>query len=306
MSRNLLLWLCAALLWAALPASAQEIPDFSERTYTLYVPESYDEAQPAPLLLVLHGAGGSGERSRDWLGLDALAEEAGFIIAYPDGIGRNWDFGAGIPTTGGALAVDDVGFLVWLVEQIRETYAVDTERVFAVGMSNGALMAYRLACAAPETFSAVAGVAAPLYLPAAQNCDSTPVSVLFIHGTDDPILPWERVRLRNGQIVGLSAFETFAFWAQRNQCSSSPDDLQAEELPDNAPDDGSVVRHLALYDCAAGTEVHFYGVEGGGHTWPGRPFDVELELGPLNNDIDASQVILAWFAARPARQQDSE
>lgn len=290
-----------AALWIMLALFAQDV-NFADRTYELFVPESYVEGQPAPLLLVLHGAGGSGARSRGWLGLDELAEEYGFIVAYPDGLANNWDFGTGLPTRSGApFRVDDVGFLVWLVDEIGSSYSIDRERVFAAGMSNGALMAYRLACEAPETFTAIAGVAAPVYAPAVRGCADRPVSVLFIHGTDDRILPWDRVRLRNGQVIGLSAFDSFAFWSRHNGCSQDAADLQAENLPDTAPDDGSVVRHLALADCAEATQVHFYGVEGGGHTWPGRPFDVDLELGALNMDMDASTVIMQWLAGLPVR-----
>lgn len=274
--------------------------NFADRTYEVYVPESY--VAPAPLLLVLHGAGGTGARSQGWLGLDELADEYGFIVAYPDGLANNWDFGNGLPTrTGTPYRVDDVGFLVWLVDKISQDYPIDRERVFAAGMSNGALMTYRLACAAPETFAAIAAVAAPVYVPAVAGCADTPVSVLYIHGTEDRILPWDRVLTRSGQVFGLSAFDTFAYWSRHNRCSQDPADLQAEELPDTNRNDGSTVRHLALTECEAGTEVHFYGIEGGGHTWPGHPFTVDLELGQLNRDMDASAVIMAWLAGLPLR-----
>lgn len=294
-----------AALWMVLALLVQDI-DFADRTYELYVPASYSDGQPAPLLLVLHGAGGTGARSQGWLGLDELAEENGFIIAYPDGLANNWDFGNGLPTrTGTPYRVDDVGFLVWLVDEIGKDYTIDRERVFAAGMSNGALMAYRLACEAPETFAAIAAVAAPVYVPAVRGCEDTPVSVLFIHGTEDPILSWERVLTRNGQVIGLSAFDTFAFWSRHNGCSQDVDDIHAEALPDTDPDDGSTVRHLALTDCADGTEVQFYGIEGGGHTWPGHAFDVDIELGNLNMDMDASAVIMDWLAGLPVRGSES-
>jgi polyhydroxybutyrate depolymerase len=294
-----------AALWMVLALLVQDI-DFADRTYELYVPASYSDDQPAPLLLVLHGAGGTGARSQGWLGLDELAEENGFIVAYPDGLANNWDFGNGLPTrTGTPYRVDDVGFLVWLVDEIGKDYTIDRERVFAAGMSNGALMAYRLACEAPETFAAIAAVAAPVYVPAVRGCEDTPVSVLFIHGTEDPILSWERVLTRNGQVIGLSAFDTFAFWSRHNGCSQDVDDIHAEALPDTDPDDGSTVRHLALTDCADGTEVQFYGIEGGGHTWPGHAFDVDIELGNLNMDMDASAVIMDWLAGLPVRGSES-
>jgi polyhydroxybutyrate depolymerase len=293
----------AALMIAALSillALFLQGTDFADRTYELYVPENYVEGQAAPLLLVLHGAGGTGARSQSWLGLDELAEESGFIVVYPDGLANNWDFGTGLPTRSGTpFRVDDVEFLVWLVDEIGSDYTIDRERVFAAGMSNGALMTYRLACEAPETFAAIAAVAAPVYVPAVRGCEDTPVSVLYIHGTEDRILSWDRVLLRNGQVFGFSAFDSFAFWLQHNGCDQA--DIQAEELPDTDPEDDSTVRHLAVDDCAEGTEVHFYGIEGGGHTWPGHAFDVDLELGQLNMDMDASAVIMDWLAGLPVR-----
>lgn len=289
-----------AILWAV---SLRAVQDFDERTYEIYVPASYTAQEPAPLLLVLHGAGGTGARSQGWLGLDALAEESGFIVVYPDGIAHNWDVGTGIPTADGPIRSDDVAFLVWLVDHIGTRYTLDRTRVYVTGMSNGALMAYKLACAAPDTFAAVAGVAAPLYVPVIRDCSETPMSILMIHGTDDRILPWNRVQLNNGQLFGLSAIDSFSFWAQRNGCNQDPAAITGETLPDVDPDDQSTVRRIMLSDCEANTQVVLYGIEGGGHTWPGRPFDVDIELGALNRDIDASVIIMDWLVNLPLRQQ---
>lgn len=286
--------LLLAVLILLAPPMVQESA-FADRTYELFVPDMAAESELLPLLVVLHGAGGTGARTQGWLGFDELAEAAGFIVVYPDGIANNWDFGAGIPTRDGRLQVDDVGFLVWLVAELAKTHPVDTDRVYVAGMSNGALMAYRLMCSAPDTFRAAAGVAAPLYIAAARDCARTPQPILFMHGTADRILPWNQLRLRSGLVVALSASESFTFWARRNGCNLSA--VQVENLPDTDPNDGSTVQHLALTDCERGAEVHFYNIEGGGHTWPGHPFNIDLELGNLNRDIDASAIILDWFAS---------
>jgi polyhydroxybutyrate depolymerase len=107
-------------------------------------------------------------------------------------------------------------------------------------------------------------------------------------------------------VIALSAFESFAFWLQRNQCSSDPAAIESEMLPDIASDDNSTVGHLALRNCANATEVHLYGIQGGGHTWPGRYFDVDIALGALNRDIDASAVIIDWLAGLPVRGSMAE
>ena len=284
-------------LLTLVPLQAQEATpdaDFAARTYELFVPDSYDADTPAPLLMVLHGASGSGARSQAWLGFDALAEAENFIVVYPDGLYNNWDFGAGVLTPDGYIQVDDVGYLTSVVDELEADYNIDPARVFVAGMSNGALMAYRLACEAPDTFKAVAGVAAGVFVMAAQNCDK-PIAVLFVQGSEDQILPWDGTLL-DGQYVGLSAADSLSFWAQLNGCNTKTDAVKQADLPDSDKTDHSTVKQISLTDCADGTQVQFYAVVGGGHTWPGRPFDVDMELGAVNMDMDATQVIWEWLA----------
>jgi polyhydroxybutyrate depolymerase len=297
-----LLGLIAVLLIASVAraqdATAEATPDmdFAARTYELHVPDSYQEGQAVPLLMVLHGASGTGKRSETVLGFDKLADRDGFIVVYPDGIYNNWDFGVGVPTPDGSgMRVDDVGYLVWLVEQLEQDYTIDPARVFVVGNSNGALMAYRLACEARDTFQAVAGVAAGIFTPAVQNCADGPVPVLFIQGTEDRILPWDGTDL-NGQHVGLSAAESLTFWTRLNHCDTSKDSVKAENLPDTDTTDHSTVTHIPITDCADHSQVQFYAIVGGGHTWPGHPFDPGFDIGATNLDIDATQIIWDWFA----------
>lgn len=300
----LLLTMTIASISHAQESTPEPIP-FDERSYELFVPESYSAHTPMPLVIVLHGASGWGARTQAWLGFDAIAEEVGFIVVYPDGIANNWDFGGGVLTETGITHIDDDGFILWLIDNLAETHTIDTNHVFVAGMSNGALMAYQLACEAPNRFAGVAGVAAPVYAIAVQNCDNTPVPLLFMHGTADPILPWARTVYRNGTLASLSAPESMTFWSQRNRCNTSRDAVQVEEIPDIVTDDASTVQHIFITDCAGSTEVHFYGIVGGGHTWPGHPFDVGIELGAVNMDIDATVVIMDWFQSLMMNQEQT-
>ena len=300
--KNLLIFVLTMLLMAgsvsAQDATAEATPDmdFAARTYELHVPDSYQDGEVVPLLMVLHGASGSGARTEKWLGFDDVADTAGFIAVYPDGIYNNWDFGAGVPTPdGSAMHVDDVGYLTWLVGELEKIYSIDPARVFVAGNSNGALMAYRLACEARDTFQAVAGVAAGVFVPAVQNCEDRPVPVLFMQGTEDQILPWDGTDI-NGRHLGLSAAESLAFWTQLNHCNTAKDAVKPENLPDTDQTDHSKVTHIPITDCADGSQVQFYAIVGGGHTWPGKPFDVGFDLGAVNLDIDATQIIWDWFA----------
>src|SRR5687767_13908091 len=123
-------------LLTLVPVQAQEVTpdaDFAARTYELFVPESYHANVPIPLVMVLHGASGSGARSQAWLGFDELAEAENFIVVYPDGLYNNWDFGSGVPTPDGPMQVDDVGYLTDVVHELEADYNIDPARVFVTG-----------------------------------------------------------------------------------------------------------------------------------------------------------------------------
>ncbi|MCC6617166.1 MAG: hypothetical protein IT320_27075 [Anaerolineae bacterium] len=315
MIRYVLLALLMLLTFSS--AAAQDVPTpsptrppmdetpFEDREYDLFLPQrDADDDALMPLLFVLHGASGSGPGTRQWLGFDDLAQAAGFAVVYPTGVANNWDFGGGIRTADGLILSDDVSYLVWLAEQLEAEYPIDSARVYATGMSNGAQMAYYLACQAPETFAAVAGVAAPLSGATAARCAQSSISVLMVHGTLDPILYWQPQYTTNGQVISLGATGTLEFWAQRNRCNVEDDAIVVEEIPDADPDDGSTIRHVALDDCADHTNVQFYGVIGGGHTWPGHPLDISIDLGPTNMDIDATALILDWLQGLNAPASD--
>ena len=293
--KKLIFLITVVFFTIALPATAQEI----ERSYEIFVPDDAPADEALPLLMVLHGAGGDGTSMARMTGFSDIAAEEHFIVVYPDGISGRWDYGAGIQTPSGTVHVDDVAFLTSLIDEADALHPVDRGRVFVTGFSDGATMTYTLGCAAPETFAAIAGVAAPLAMPIAEACnDAPPLSFLLIHGTHDPILRWDRYVAENGQIIALSAPESAAYWIGHNGCN--PDTLTLTESPDLDSEDDSIVRVIEAADCEDDTAVIFYGIEGGGHTWPGHPIQAPFPLGPTNMDIDASHVIWEWFAARPS------
>jgi polyhydroxybutyrate depolymerase len=301
--RSIFLTLISFFALGVVAAHAQttDVP-FDERTYELFAPEQDDDALH-PLVIMLHGGGGSGARSRGWLGLDELAQERGFFVVYPDGLGTSWNYGAGIRTPGGVIRPDDVGFLTWLIDTLAAEYPIDTTRVFVAGMSDGAQMVYRFACVAPERLAGVAGVASTLAVGIAEDCTTQPLPMLLIHGSADPIISWDRRYNNAGELVYFSATDSFTFWARRNGCDETADAIAVEDLADVDVDDSSSVRYLRAGVCDDDAEVRFYGVIGGGHTWPSHPFDVEFELGALNRDIDASEVIMDWFAELAQREE---
>jgi polyhydroxybutyrate depolymerase len=274
-----------------------------DRSYQAYLPSNYTEDQEWPLLLVLHGAGGTGNGIMEFTGFNAIAEREGFIALYPDGLANDWDFGFGRSTEAGIITIDDIGFLTDLVDMISQDYNVDLERVFVTGFSNGAQMAYLLACKTPERFNGIAGVAAPLSVALTQPCSEVPISTLFINGTADPILSWEALYDGNQRIT-YSSVETTLFWAQHNGCDTAHPHLS--EILNLDTTDESTILSVSYGGCLDGTRVKIYGIEGGGHTWPGHPLEAAFELGPTNMDIDASEIIWSFFESLPDRVLESE
>jgi len=224
------------------------------RTYQVHVPAGLPE--PAGLVLNLHGAGQTGAIQADLTNYNAVADAHGFVVAYPDGIDMAWADGRGasIPDREG---VDDVGFLVALADRLADEHGVDPGRVYATGISAGGFMASRLACERADVFAAVAPIAGSLA--AGLPCEPTkPVSVFQVHGTADPVVPFNGGRMlgRGGHSDVVPPPEMAQRWRELNDCPAPP----AEEVRGQ-------VRLYTSVGCADGTEVVFVAVEGGGHTW---------------------------------------
>lgn len=272
--------------------------DGIKRTYSVHVPPSSDK--PMPLLIAIHGGGGSGERMEDLAlgGFNTLADREGFVVVYPDGIEKHWNDGRGnVKYRAHQEKIDDVGFLSALIERLAEGGNIDKDRVFVTGISNGAMMSNRLACDAAGRIKAIAPVAGNMPVDLASHClPSRPIPVLMISGTNDPLMPWEGgdVHFRR-QTFGkvLSVSETIAFWVRHNHCAATP--VTTWE-PDKDPQDGTRVRKEVYAGCENGVEVILYTVEGGGHTWPGGyRYLPERLIGKTNMDIDANEVIWGFF-----------
>lgn len=238
------------------------------RTYTVHSPPGLD--RPAGLVLNLHGAGMTGPAQAGATNYNAIADQYGFVVAYPDGVDLSWADGRGasLPDRQG---IDDVGFLVALAERLREEYGVDPGHVFVTGTSAGGFMASRLACERADVFAAAAPVAGTLAsgFPCAP---SQPVSVLAVHGTADPVVPFAGGPMvgRGGPSDIVAPAAMAQRWRELDGCPAPIEEVQ-----------GSVHRFVAA-GCAGGTEVVFVQIDGGGHVWPGglfAPFDASQSSG---------------------------
>ncbi len=279
-----------------------------DRSYWVYAPDSLDAGKPAPLVLALHGGGGTGKAMCTLAGgLMAVADEQGFLLACPDGVERHWNDGRGIDDwRAHAEQIDDVGFLTALVEQLSQQWSIDREAVFVTGISNGGLMSYRMACERADLVGGIAAVTASL--PEALACEpSRPVSVLILNGTDDPLVPYEggEVTVLRRQLGRVrSTEETYQFWAEINGCQGAAI-VTAE--PDLDPTDGTKVQRTSLGDCQDGTRVELYTIVGGGHTWPGGPQYLPVGLvGRVSRDLQRQPGdlgVLRWCGEDPLTER---
>jgi polyhydroxybutyrate depolymerase len=231
-----------------------------QRTYQVHVPAGLDH--PAGLVINLHGAGATGSGQAALTNYNAVADQHGFVVAYPDGIDFSWADGRGasIPDRQG---VDDVGFLVALVDRLSRDYGISPGRVFATGMSAGAFMATRLACERADVVSAIAPVAGTLGT-AFPCAPSRPVSVMAVHGSADPVVPFGGGTMlgRGGYSDIVAAPAMAQRWRELNRCPGPGEDVLA------GAGDGTEVHRFTATGCADGTEVAFVQIDGGGHTWP--------------------------------------
>ncbi len=280
------------------------IVDGAKRTYLLHVPSTYDKNSPAPLLIALHGGLGNGRRMIQLTrgGFNALSEEHGFLVVYPEGVRKHWNDGRDGKISGYFAqknGINDVGFISALIDELTKQWNVDTRLVYVTGISNGAVMSNRLACEMSDKITAIATVSGSMSKRFFPSCrPSSPISVLSINNDKDRLMPFS-----GGDVTGpfggrklgkvLSASETMGFWAKHNHCSTPP--IITRE-PDADKQDGTLIRKETYPDCKGGAEVVMYVIENGGHTWPGGDqYLGEWLVGKTSRDMDASKVIWDFF-----------
>ncbi len=241
-----------------------------EREYLLYTPAAV--RSEAPLVIVMHGYTSTMHAIASYVGMNELADEHGFLVAYPQGTqdsdGNNffnvgYDFHA-------SSNVDDVGFVRAIVEEIDSQYELDREAIFATGMSNGGDMSFLLACKASDLFRAVAPVAGSMMTKMLNNCEpEVALPVLEIHGDKDRVTRLEGDKENeDGWGPYLDLETTMAFWARKNGLS------ERKEVESEYPGgDKKLVRSITWHADGHLREVRFIVVKGGGHDWPGGRFN---------------------------------
>lgn len=274
--------------------------DGLDRFYHLYIPAAYRNSQTAPLVIALHGGGGSGKKVNKLLELNRLADRYGFIVAYPDAVDRHWNDGRGVKKYRSQREnINDVNFISRMIDAVAVKFKIDKKRVYVTGASNGAMMSFRLGCELADKITAIAPVIGSMPENLAGACNpARPLPLLMINGTDDPMVPWEGghvhvYRKKLGKIISVR--QTIIFWVTRNGCSPNP---IRSSVPDNDPQDRTSVHKMVYGQCSDGADVVLYEVRGGGHTWPGSyQYLPKFLIGKTNHDLDATLVIWDFFNA---------
>ena len=286
------------------PARPHTAGDFNEmivsgaftRDYLLHVPPSYTGDKAVPLVVNIHGLGSSAAGQANYSGLPAKADAEGFIVVMPQGLSTalvaqpHWN----IVLLG--AEPDDLGFIDDLLSALESQLCVDSDRIYAAGMSNGAQMSSRLACSLSNRIAAAAPVSGVYFPPLAielpePECPSArPVPIIAFHGTADTIIPFNGGPL--GEAIGFDFTlrdiddEIIPEWAVRNGCDSVPTE---EQVTAN-------VRLIRYQGCDKGATVELYVIGGGAHVWPGA---TDFPDPDVNDEISANDLMWDFFVAHP-------
>jgi polyhydroxybutyrate depolymerase len=228
--------------------------DGLNREYVLYVPSSYDGNTPAPLLFNFHGFGGRASDYMNEADMRTLAEVETFILVYPQGSNLNGSSHWNACPTGGdnKSSADDFGFTEALLTEISSNYAIDAQRVYAAGYSNGGMMAYGLANHRSNLFAAVASVSGTML-----DCPGTmthPMPVLHMHGTSDAVLPY------NGSTDYSAAQVVLDYWIDFNNTTTTP-------TVSNETNAGTSIEHYVYDQGDNDVSVEHYKYIDGNHVW---------------------------------------
>lgn len=268
--------------------SSMEV-DGRQRTYLLNLPpDYYSEAKNFALVIAMHGTGGDASQFENDYQFTRKANDEQFIVVYPEGVKsdgflgiRTWNAGYCCDYAANNN-IDDVKFIRELIDYLSGKYKIDTHRVYATGMSNGGMMAYRLACEIPDCIAAIATVSSSM-VTGQSITPSRPMPVLHIHSILDTKIPQQ-----GG--VGISGYyfspidSVMTIWAKVNECTSGPQVIV----------DDDKFKHTIWTGCDNDDVIEYYLTKDGGHSWPGG-IKSRAKADEPSHVIDANEVIWNFF-----------
>lgn len=261
------------------------------RSYRLHVPPGIERMKSSALLFVFHGGGGSGAQVAESTGFSEVADRERFCVVYPDGTGffrsrlLTWNSG-GIPVYAQEHDVDDSGFVRAVLESVKKLAPIDPDRVFATGMSNGAMMCHRLARECEDVFAGIAAVSGAMNF--TQRDASLPIAAMIVHGTKDEHVLYDggkpkRSMGKAGDRVDASVAAARDHYLARNGHKGEPE----------SKTEGNV--RIETWTQGGGLPVQIVTIEGGGHAWPGGTRD-NYRGADAPADWPASERIWEFFA----------
>lgn len=247
-----------------------------------------------PLMVVLHGGGGSHERIRNYSGFNKLARREQFVVVYPGAAGKQWNDGrAPSRYRNGEGANDDIGYLSLLIDRVVRDYQLNPGRVYVAGPSNGGMMSFRIACELSGKVAAVTAVIANMPARLLERCKpARPMPLQIINGTEDRWVPYNGGKVsangfgNYGRVVSTNA--SIEYWLRRNRCARPGRSLP---LRNAAGRDGTTVDGRVWSRCAGNTEVRLVRVVGGGHTWAGKRSPAPRLMGLSSEEFRAEEEI---------------
>ncbi|NBO50534.1 MAG: hypothetical protein EBU80_12615, partial [Chitinophagia bacterium] len=199
--------------------------DGNDRSFIIYLPIGYNNAGKMPMIFSIHGGSGTPEGMINIANFKSIADRDKVVLVYPAGVQKNWNDGR--PTTPNQLGINDISFFSQVCDFMIANHSVDATRIYATGISNGGFMSSRLGCELSNKIAAIAVVAATMEANAiSPSCSpAKPVPAMYIHGSNDPLVPFTGGTMTAGGTAGgniLSHFQVIDKWININRCNSTP------------------------------------------------------------------------------------
>lgn len=270
-----------------------------QRKYMVHLPPGYSEVKDIPIVIFLHGGNGNLLNAQGFTRLNQVSNSIDFVVVYPQGYHEpapnSFVWADGRSTGADKAGIDDVGFLDKLVKQLTQEYSIDSSRMYLCGFSNGSFMTQRMAFESETNFAAMGTLGGTLDSNLMVNSKpGEAIAMMYVFGTEDPFVPYE-----GGTVIGsttnpVTGIENAVeYWVKNNNCKSELDSMNLEDLN---KEDNSTVTVFEYNDCDCDSDVIFYKIVGGGHTWPGVEIvSQEPLLGETNEDINAGEELWKFF-----------
>jgi polyhydroxybutyrate depolymerase len=270
------------------------------RSYIVHVPPQASSAIALPVILNFHGAGSNAEQEERYSGMDATADRDGFVAVYPNGTGRGtraltWNAG-GCCLYAERNKIDDVGFTRALLDDVASRVHIDRTRVYATGISNGGMMAFRLGVEASDRIAAIAPVEGALMVDTSGL--ARPMPLMLFNSVDDRYVPYEGRFGRLGRIAHVTPFppvdEEIARWRKFDGCPANAQVGPTLKGAPGTPDAGNSATRYEWGPCGDGSRIVLWKLAGSGHVWPGTSHAVSW-LGRSTQVINANDQMWQFF-----------